>query len=54
MPHNFDFLLLRDDDLLRQPAEPFITAVPQFGLRHPDRALMVRRHHGGKVSIRVA
>ena len=53
-PHRDDFLLLVDDDFLRDPPQLLVMAVAQLRLRHVDRALVVRDHHGGEVAVDVA
>ena len=52
--HGGDFLLLVDDDLLRDAAQLFVVAIAQFGQRHVDGALMMRDHHGDEVGVDVA
>src|SRR3954454_21413530 len=47
--HHSDLLLLGDDDLLGQAPELFVPAVAQLGLRHVDRAPVVRNHHRDEV-----
>ena len=43
-----------DDDFLRQPAELFVAAVAKHGLRHVDRALMMRHHHRDEIAVDIA
>ena len=52
--HDFDLLLLRDDDLLGQPLQPLVLAVAELDQRHVDGALVVRDHHPGEVAVGIA
>src|SRR5207248_35454 len=52
--HDFDFLLLLDDDRLSKPTQNGIAPELQLSLGHIDRTLVMRNHHGSKVSIGVA
>src|SRR6516162_10377809 len=52
--HCRDLLCLCDDDFLSHAPERLIVAIAQFGLRHLDCALMMRRHHRNEVSIDIA
>jgi hypothetical protein len=49
--HQFDFLLLLDDDALRQPAQHGVAAELQLGFGHVDGALMMGNHHRGEVAV---
>ena len=53
-PHRGDLLLLVDDDLLRDAPQLLVVTVAQLGLRHVDRALMMRHHHRDEVLVDVA
>jgi len=53
-PHRSDFLLLRHDDFLGKASELLVAAVAQLGLRHIDRALVMRHHHRDEVRVHVA
>jgi hypothetical protein len=44
---------LRHDDLLSDALEVIVVPVRQFGLRHLDGALMVRRHHRDEIFVDV-
>jgi hypothetical protein len=52
-PHRPDLLLLRDDDLLRDPPQLLIVPVAQLGLRHLNRSSVMRDHHRGEILIYV-
>src|SRR5262245_2790005 len=52
--HHRNLLLLVDDDLLGEPLQALIFAVPQLDERHVDRPLVVRNHHAGEVAVGVA
>src|SRR2546426_11833235 len=43
--HDFDLLLLRDDDLLGQPLQALVLAVAELDDRHVDDALVVAEQH---------
>nr|GEU29189.1 hypothetical protein [Tanacetum cinerariifolium] len=47
--HDIDFVLLFDDDALRQVAQFAVVTVDQDGLGHIDRTLVVRNHHAHEV-----
>jgi hypothetical protein len=49
--HGGDFLLLLDDDFLRDAPQLLVATVAQFGLSHVNRTLMVRNHHGSEIMI---
>src|SRR3954453_13233643 len=52
--HDFDLLLLRDNDLLGEASQALVLAVAKLGERHVDRALVVRDHHPREVAVRIA
>src|SRR5262245_28113265 len=49
--HQGNLLLLVDDDLLGEPLQSLVLAVPQLDQRHVDRPLVVRDHHVGEVAV---
>jgi hypothetical protein len=51
--HEFDLLLLFDDDRLGKAAQNGIATVNQLELRHIDRALMMGNHHQDEIAIRI-
>jgi hypothetical protein len=51
--HHVDFLLLRDDDLLREPAKLLVALGSQLCLRHLDRANVMRNHHRREIDVNV-
>jgi len=55
-PHRWYLLLffLGNDNLLCQPASCSLWPYLKLGLRHVDRALMVRHHHCDKIAIDIA
>ena len=53
-PHSSNFLLLFDDDLLRNSPQLFVAAVEEFSLCHVNRTLVMGDHHGRKVMIYIA
>src|SRR5207253_523431 len=52
--HDFDLLMLRDDDLLGQPLQALVLAVAELDERHVDGALVVRDHHACEVTVSIA
>jgi hypothetical protein len=52
--HSSNFLLLLDDDLLRNSPQLLVVAVEEFSLCHVNRTLMMGDHHGRKVTIYIA
>ena len=54
LAHRSDLLRLLANNLLRDPAQLLVMPVAQLGLSHVYRPLMMRDHHGGKVSIHIA
>jgi hypothetical protein len=52
--HQFDLLLLLDDDRLGEAAQNRIATVNQLKLRHIDRSLVMGNHHSDEIAIRIA
>src|SRR5499427_3086132 len=52
--HQLNLRLLVGDDLLGQATHLRIFAVKQDCPRHVDRTLVMRNHHGNKITIRIA
>src|SRR5262245_38168157 len=52
--HHRNLLLLVDDELLGEPLQALVFAVPQLNERHVDGPLVVRDHHAGEVAVGVA
>src|SRR5256885_10927506 len=52
--HQFDFLLLLDDDPFGEASKHGVAAELQLGLRHVDRTLVVRNHHRREVAVRIS